>query len=64
MNEVFQFQIQNHYNLRKKYTFRISYFNTVFKGKESVFYLGLKAQKQVSEEIKSLESLVNFKKAI
>ena len=56
--------MQNHYNLRKKYTFRISYFNTVFKRKESVFYLGLKTQKQVSEEIKSLESLVNFKKAI
>ena len=40
MNEVFQFQIQNHHNPRKKNsTFSIPSFNTIFKVKESVSYL-------------------------
>ena len=40
MNEVFQSQAQNHHNLRNNYTFRIRSFNTISKGKESVYYLG------------------------
>ena len=63
MIEVFQFQIQNHSNLRKNFTFRISSFNTIFKGEESVSYLGPKIWSQVPEEIKFLESLISFKKA-
>ena len=39
MNEVFQFQIQNHHNLRNNSTFRTPSFNTIFKGKESASYL-------------------------
>ena len=64
MNEVFQFQIQNHRNLRNNSTFRIPSFNTIFEGKESVSYLGPKIWSQVPDEIKSLESLRSFKKAI
>ena len=64
MNEVFQFQIQNHHNLGNNSTFRIPSFNTIFKGKESVSYLGPKIWSQVPHEIKSLESLRSFKKAI
>ena len=64
MNEVFQFQIQNHHNLRKNFPFRIPSFNTIFKGKESVSYLDPKIWSQVPDEIKSLESLRSFKKAI
>ena len=61
MNEVFQFQIQNHRNLRNNSTFRIPLFNTIFKGKESVSYLGPKMWSQVPpDEIKSLESLRSF----
>ena len=63
MIEVFQFQIQNHGNLRKNFTFRISSFNTIFKGEESVSYLGPKIWSQVPEEIQFLESLISFKKA-
>ena len=64
MNEVFQFQIQNHRNLRNNSTFRIPSFNTIFKGKESVSCLGPKIWSQVPDEIKSLKSLRSFKKAI
>ena len=64
MNEVFQFQTQNHHNLRNNSTFRISSFNTIFQGKESVFYLGPKIWSQVPDKIKSLESLSSFKKPI
>ena len=64
MNEVFQFPIQNHYNLRNNFTFRIPTFNTIFKGKESISYLGPKIWSQVPDEIRSLEFLRSFKKAI
>ena len=64
MNEVFQCQIENHNNLRNNSTFRISTLNTIFKGKESVSYLGPKIRRQMPDEIKSLESLRSFKKAI
>ena len=64
MNEVFQFQIQNHRNIRHNSTFRIPSFNTIFKGKESVSWLGPKISSQVPDEIKFLESLTSFKKAI
>ena len=64
MNEVFQIQIQNHYNLRNNSTRRIPSFNTIFKGRESVSYLGLKIWSQVSDKIKSLKSLRSFKNAI
>ena len=59
---VFQFQIQNHQNLRNNTTFRISSFNTIFKGKESVSYLLSYGTRQ--DEIKSFESITSFKKAI
>ena len=36
MNEVFQFQTQNHHNLRNNSTFRTPPFNTIFQRKESV----------------------------
>ena len=36
MNEVFQFQIQNHHNLRNSSTFRIPSFNVIFNRKKSV----------------------------
>ena len=62
MNEVFQFQIQNHRSLRNTSSFRIPSFNTIFKGKESVSYLGPKIWSQVPDKIKSLESLRSFKK--
>ena len=64
MNEIFQFQTQNHHNLRNNSTFRIPSFNTIFQGKESVSYLGPKIWSQVPDEIKSLESVRSFKKAI
>ena len=64
MNEGFQFQTQNHHKLRNNSTFRIPSFNTMFKGKEIVFYVGQKIWSQVPDEIKSLKSLKSFKKAI
>ena len=64
MNQFFRFQIQNHRNLRNNSTFRIPYFDTVFKGKKSVSYHGPKMWSQVPDEIKSLESLRSFKKVI
>ena len=63
MNEDFQFQIENHRNLRNNPTFRIPSVNTIFKKKESVYCLGPKIWSQLSDEIKSLESLTSFKKA-
>ena len=64
MNEIFQFQIQNHHNLRNNSTFRIPSFNTVFKAKESVSYPGPKKWNQVPKKTKYLEYLTRFKKAI
>ena len=64
MNEVFQFQIQNHRNLRITSALRITSFNATFKGKESVSYFGPKMWTQVPDEPKSLESLRSFKKTI
>ena len=64
MNELFQFQNQNYHNLRNNSNFRIPLFNTIFQGKESVSYHGPKIWSQVPDEIKSLESLRSFKKAI
>ena len=64
MNEFFQFQIQNHRNLTNNSTFRIPSYDTIFKGKRSVSYHGPKIWSQVPDEIKSLESLRSFKKAI
>ena len=62
MNEVFQFQIQNHRNLRITSALRITSFNATFKGKESVSYFGPKMWSQVPDKPKSLESLRSFKK--
>ena len=42
MSEVFQFQIQNHHNLRNISTFKIPSFNKIFEEKESISYLDLK----------------------
>ena len=61
MNEVLQLQIQNHRNLRNNSTFRIPLFNTIFKGKESVSYLGQKIWSQVPGKIKTLDRLKNLK---
>ena len=55
INEVFQFQIQNHHNLRNYSTFRIPSFNTFFREKASVSYLGPKIWNQLPDEMKSLE---------
>ena len=55
INEAFQFQIQNHHNLRNYSTFRIPSFNTFFREKASVSYLGPKIWNQLPDEMKSLE---------
>ena len=64
MNEVFQIQIQKYHNLRNSSTFIIPSFNTIFKRKGSESYLDPNIRIQVPEEIKSLESLNSFKKAV
>ena len=52
LNETFQFQIQNHHNIRNSSTFRIPSFNDP------------KIWSQVPDKIKSLESLRSFKKGV
>ena len=65
-NYEWSFPVSNsaHYNLRDNSTFRIPSFNTIFKEKKSVSFFVPKLWNQVPEEIKSLESLTSFKKAI
>ena len=57
MSEVFQFQIQNHHNLRNIFTFKIPSFNKILEGKESISHLGPKICNHVPYKIKSLEFL-------
>ena len=66
INEFFQFQMQNHNNLRTYSTFRRSSFNTTSIGKPRRILLknDPRIWKQVPEEIKFLESPVSFKETI
>ena len=52
------------YNLTQMFQFHILPVRTVFSGTESIKYLGSKTWELIPEEIKELENLWEFKRAI
>ena len=61
---LFQFRCEIPYNLRQRSQFHIPLVQTVFIGIESIKYLGPKIWELIPYEMKELESLWEFKKAI
>ena len=61
---LFQFRYDILYNLRQRSQFHIPPARTVFSGTESIKYLGPKIWELIPDEIKELESLWEFKRAI
>ena len=61
---MFQFRYDIPYNLRQRPQFRILPVRTLFSGTESIEYLGPKIWELISDELKELESLWAFKRAI
>ena len=61
---LFQFRYDIPYNLRQRSQFHIPPVRTVFSGTESIKYLGPKIWELIPDEMKELESLWEFKKAI
>ena len=62
MNEIFQLRENTHYNLGHASQFLVDPIHSVFNGNESVSYLGPKIWEQIPFEIKSISTLVGFKK--
>ena len=61
---LFQFRYDKPCNLRQRSQFHIPPVRTVFSGTESIKYLGPKIWELIPDEIKELESLWEFKRAI
>ena len=61
---LFQFRNEIPYNLRKRPQFHISVVRTVFSGIEGIKFFGPKMLKLIPDEMKELESLWKFKRAI
>ena len=61
---LFQFRNDLPYNLRQRSQFHILFVRTVFSGTESIKFLGPKIWELMPDEIKELESLWKFKRAI
>ena len=61
---LFQFRNEIPYNLRKRSQFHISVVRTVFSGTEGIKFFGPKMLKFIPDEMKELESLREFKRAI
>ena len=64
MKEIFQFREAVPYQLRAQTGFQIQSIRSVFSGIESIKFLGPKTWEILPHEIKQLESLREFKKAI
>ena len=62
--DCFQFRNEIPYNLRKRPQFHISVVRTVFSGIEGIKFFGPKMLKLIPDEMKELESLWKFKRAI
>ena len=61
---LFQFRYDKPCNLRQRSQFHIPPVRTVFSGTESIKYLGPKIWELIPDEMKELESLWEFKRAI
>ena len=61
---LFQFRNEIHYNLRQRSQFHIPPVRTVFSGTESIKFLGPKIWELIPDEMKRLEGLWEFKRAI
>ena len=61
---LFQFRNDIPYNLRHRSKFHIPPLRTAFSGTESIKYLGPKIWELIPDEMKELESLWEFKRAI
>ena len=64
VKRLFQFRNDIPYNLRQSSQFQIPPVRTVFSGTESIKYLGPKIWELIPDEMKELESLWEFKRAI
>ena len=61
---VFTRMLENHYNLRNYIGFRLPFARTVYRGIESILYLGPKIWDIVPIELKNAQSLNISKKSI
>ena len=64
VKELFQLRYDIPYNLRQRSKFHIPPVRKVFSGTESIKYLSPKIWELIQDEIKELESLWKFKRAI
>ena len=64
MKGLFQFRNDISYNLRQRSQIHIHPVGTAFGGRESIQYLRPKIWKLIPDEMKALESLWEFKRAI
>ena len=64
MLEIFQFREEYHYKLRSKASLHIPLVSTVFNGRGSIRFLVPKIWESTPNELKSLQSLHEFKIAI
>ena len=64
VKELFQFRNDIPGNLRQKFQFHIPPVQTVFSGTESIKFLGPKIWEFIPDEIKEIESLWKFKRAV
>ena len=64
MKGLFQFRNEIPYNLRHRSQFHIPSVRIVFSGTESIKFLGPKIWKIITDEMKELESLWEFKREI
>ena len=64
MNDIYKLGEDTHYNLRHTSQFLVDPIHSVFNGSESASYLGPNIWEQILFEIKSISSLVEFKKEI
>ena len=61
---LFHFRNEIPYNLRQRSQFHIPPVRTVFSGTKSIKFLGPKIWELIPDEMKELESLLEFKRAI
>ena len=64
VNKLFPYREQIPYELRQRAQFQIRWIHSVFSGRKILKFLGPKIWALVSNEMKQLESLGEFKKAI
>ena len=61
---LFQFRNEIPHNLRQRYQFHIPPVRTVFNGTESIKFLGPKIWELLPDQMKELESIWEFKRAL